>query len=153
MERFKKVRGYEYYWVSDLGRVWSSYSGKFLSPRLITSGYLRCALSGNGKVKDWLVHRLVALHFVDGFEDGLDVHHVDENKLNNKSTNLMWVTHQQNMEASHAKKYLVTYPCGKQREVFNLKQFCLKNGLCQGSMSSVARGKTKAHKEFKCKEI
>ena len=43
------------------------------------------------------VHRLVAMAFVDGYEVGKEVNHIDENKQNNVSTNLEWVSTSQNV--------------------------------------------------------
>jgi hypothetical protein len=43
------------------------------------------------------VHKLVALHFVDGYENGKIVNHKNENKVDNRSDNLEWVTKSQNM--------------------------------------------------------
>lgn len=46
--------------------------------------------------KRFFVHRLVAYHFVDGYQDGLVVNHKDGNKLNNEADNLEWVTRSEN---------------------------------------------------------
>ena len=39
-----------------------------------------------------LVHRLIAITFVDGYKEGLVVDHIDCNKTNNHASNLRWVT-------------------------------------------------------------
>ena len=46
--------------------------------------------------KRFFVHRLVALHFCEGYQDSLVVNHIDGNKLNNKAENLEWVTRSEN---------------------------------------------------------
>jgi hypothetical protein len=43
------------------------------------------------------VHKLVALHFVDGYENGKIVNHKNENKVDNRSDNLEWVTYSYNV--------------------------------------------------------
>ena len=50
----------------------------------------------NGKDKTYHIHRLVALHFVDGYFNGADVNHKDGNKSNNIYTNLEWCTRSEN---------------------------------------------------------
>lgn len=50
----------------------------------------------DGKNKLFFVHRVVALHFVDGYFDGAVVNHKDGNKSNNHYTNLEWVSRSDN---------------------------------------------------------
>lgn len=42
------------------------------------------------------MHRLVALAFIPNPYNHPIVHHIDENKANNVTSNLLWCTHQQN---------------------------------------------------------
>ena len=48
------------------------------------------------------LHRLIALAFCDGFEEGKVVNHKDGNKQNNFANNLEWVTQQENIKHSHS---------------------------------------------------
>jgi hypothetical protein len=50
----------------------------------------------DGKFYPRMVHRLVAKAFVSGYDEGLQVNHIDENKQNNRYDNLEWVTSKQN---------------------------------------------------------
>lgn len=52
--------------------------------------------TSNGKQVTKLIHRLVAMMFVDGYADGLEVNHKDENKHNNRADNLEWCTREYN---------------------------------------------------------
>ena len=44
------------------------------------------------------VHRAVASMFVPGYEPGLEIDHIDDDYLNNKASNLRWVTRSENMK-------------------------------------------------------
>jgi hypothetical protein len=80
-----------------MGRVRSSRRGLCLKPSTY-EGYKRVNLSiGRGKYKTFGVHRLVAFAFVDGYAEDLEVNHIDEDRSNNISTNLEWITHAKNI--------------------------------------------------------
>ena len=105
-EVFKPLEGVNTdYSISNLGRVYSNLSNKFLKPWLDSRGYYqRISLyDNNGKRKHYSIHRLVATLFVEGYEEGLEVNHIDEDKKNNNSNNLEWVTHSENMLYSQEK--------------------------------------------------
>ena len=116
-ETWVPVRGFEgLYEVSDLGRVrsldrWISVNGRkpylkkgqilTLTPNSGRRGYLRVALSdGHRNYTHIEVHRLVALHFVDGYHPGLVVNHKNEIKTDNRAINLEWCTYQYNLNYS-----------------------------------------------------
>ena len=85
------IKGYEgLYEVSYQGRVKSLKFGKerILKPLRHTSGYLQVNLCKNGEVKHCLVHRLVAQTFIPNPDNLPEVNHKDENKTNNKVSNL-----------------------------------------------------------------
>lgn len=93
------IVGYEGdYQISNDGQVKSLKNGKekMLSLRQRKDGYLDILLSNNGIRKRHQVHKLVAEHFVPGYQEGLVVNHIDENKTNNHASNLEWVTIKQN---------------------------------------------------------
>ena len=57
----------------------------------------RVSLWKDGRVKDWLVARLVALTWCDGYFDGATVNHIDGNPMNNCASNLEWVSLKDNI--------------------------------------------------------
>ena len=147
---FKAIEGYEgVYSVSNLGRVYShtrltplgrKVPGRYLTLCLCSGGYPMARLYLKGAVETIKVHKLVALHFVDGYKEG----------LHNHSSNLEWCTSQYNVEYSVSKHYLVTFPDGRLEKVFNLSKFCRQFGLSKAAMSQVSYGRVKQHKSFKC---
>ena len=84
--------------VSNLGRVKSAY-GLVLKQKTKKNGYkeIHIMQRGRGFSKHYLVHRLVAKAFCDGFADGLNVNHKDGDKANNVADNLEWVTPKENI--------------------------------------------------------
>ena len=97
--------------VSNYGRVKSqkhiiSYGTKE------DNGYKRVSITNNTIIKKILIHRLVALTFLDNPNDYPLVNHKDGNKENNHVNNLEWVSHSQN--AQHAVNILKV---GGQRKV------------------------------------
>ena len=108
-----EIPGYEgRYSITADGEIWShpkdyrgdaKHSGKTLSIRLNrNSGYMVVNLSKDNKVKTELVHRLVAMTWVEGRTEESVVNHKDGNKLNNSASNLEWVTTQANLNHAFA---------------------------------------------------
>ena len=106
-ERWLPVKGYEgLYEVSDQGRVKRVAGGqgasahKILRGWIANTGYRMCALCVNGASRSFLVHRLVAVAFVQG-DSSLTVNHKDGDKLNNTPENLEWISQSENTKHSH----------------------------------------------------
>ena len=98
-EIFKSIPGYDgMYEVSNYGRVKSLKRKihKFLKPAANHAWYLFVALSKDGKVKQYKVHRLVAQAFIKNPNNLPCVNHIDENKTNNNVNNLEWCTYKYN---------------------------------------------------------
>lgn len=86
-----------HYEVSEYGDVKNIHTGKLLKPHLTSDGYLRCTLR-YGKTNNQLVHRLVAMLFLDLNTDcKRTVNHKDCNKMNNHYSNLEWATDKDNI--------------------------------------------------------
>lgn len=87
------VCGYDNYRVSNLGYVKNVVTGKILKPQNNGKGYLHVSLYNNDHIsRTVMIHRLVALAFLENPLDLPQVNHIDENKHNNRVDNLEWVT-------------------------------------------------------------
>lgn len=116
MEEWKEIPGYEgIYEASNLGRIRTS-EGKITSNALCKERHwkqrvlklkyqqrpcgkydARVCLWKGGKEKTYLVARLVAMTWCEGYEPGLTVNHIDGNPSNNRCENLEWTTRGDNI--------------------------------------------------------
>ena len=99
MEIWKDILGYEgLYQVSNYGRVRSLKYGKekILKQQINTDGYLHIDLYKNKKRKNYNVHRLVTIAFLENPNNYPQVNHKDENKQNNHIDNLEWCDYKYN---------------------------------------------------------
>lgn len=156
-EIWKDIKGFEgRYQVSNMGRVrgldrWTlDERPHFVKGMILKSslnkgrGYLRVSLSdGHRNYKHYEVHRLVALHFVPGYKEGLVVNHKNEVKTDNRAENLEWCTYQYNLNYSDviAWKRKPVYQYDKQGN-FIAKHKCCADvekmlGTYQGAMVHV----------------
>lgn len=95
IEIWKPIRGYEgLYEVSSFGNI--KRNGKNLKQSTIGIGYKRVSLCNNSFKENCSVHRLVACHFIENFEQKPCCNHKDKNPANNNITNLEWVTYSEN---------------------------------------------------------
>ena len=168
-EIWKDVPGYEgLYQVSSVGRIMRD--GRTRKLKSDHMGYLVVALCKKGIEKDWKVHRLVALAFLQNPEQKRVVNHIDGDKQNNRVENLEWVTHSENMR--HAYTTGLRLVTEKQRALYKEGRpelskpvFCTKDGITHsfesaraaarfvcGSVSAIVqccKGRRKSHKGYK----
>ena len=89
------------YQISNTGKIKSlnynrTHKEKVLKPMLCYGNYYTVTLYKN-KIKEvFLVHRLVALTYIQNSQKKEYVNHKDGNKLNNNVNNLEWVTPSEN---------------------------------------------------------
>ena len=92
---------YDYYKISNFGRVYNKFTGVFLKPGISGSGYHFVYLYGNQYKKMCQVHRLVMMAFYPiQNPENFEVNHKNGNKLDNTVLNLEWCTRSEN--AKHA---------------------------------------------------
>ena len=69
----------------------------FLKEATHNQGYKQVNLSKNGKVKSYLIHRLVAIHFIPNPHNFTEVDHIYQRKYDNRISNLRWCSRATNM--------------------------------------------------------
>lgn len=65
---------------------------RVISPWKTKSGYLEVSIKHNGKRIKAMVHRLVGMAFVPGYQEHLSINHINGIKTDNSPENLEWVT-------------------------------------------------------------
>ena len=96
MEFWRQIENYEgLYDISNYGQVYS-YKRKILLKHTIRK-YDIVGLIKDGKKKQYKVHRLVALAFINNPNEYPEIDHIDRNKQNNYVDNLKWCNRSMNM--------------------------------------------------------
>lgn len=92
MEIWKEIQNLNgKYLISNYGNVKSLYTN-----RILKSGNNNGYQIVNLHRKNYYVHRLVAIHFLENIENKNQVNHIDFNKSNNHINNLEWITAKEN---------------------------------------------------------
>ena len=110
IEIWKDVPGYEgKYQCSNLGRIKSFYnSGRFLKPAINSKGYFNVLLFKDKKQKNYEIHQLVAMCFLNHIPCGHKyvIDHIDEVKTNNNENNLQIISSRENISKSIKNKLI-----------------------------------------------
>jgi len=94
---WKKIKKYPNYEISDAGKIRISKSQKQLKPGIGSHGYLNVVLSKNNCHETKTIHSLVAEAFLGIRPEKCICHHKDGNKLNNKLSNLEYISYRSNL--------------------------------------------------------
>lgn len=164
MERWQPIEGFDGYEVSDHGRVRSRRqrsAGRILKGGPC-GGYRRVGLVRNGERVFVLVHRLVALAFLDTPADfaNLDINHKNGIKGCNRKGNLEWATRAQNVqhafdvlgrvvargaESKRSKAVIATSIATGECVRFGAMMDAARSGFNVTNISAVCRGERKSH--------
>lgn len=145
-EKWRDIKGYEgHFKISSKGRVKSlkrtiekncgmkmKIQERIRKPHFTKDGYLRIRLIVNNKGKNFLIHRLVAMAFIENPENKEEVNHINEIKDDNNVDNLEWVTRNENVEHSdwyldnmhkaNEVRVVVLPPSGKKKSYESIKK-------------------------------
>lgn len=135
--RYKKIEGYDCYYITENGDVYSyrdendkkGWKGlRKLSPHCknVKNKYNSVTLCKDGIFKEFLIHRLVAKYFCDGYFEGAVVNHKDCNIKNNNYKNLEWITQKENIHKSY-----IDSGMNQTRNYKIYKLYCLDEFLCE----------------------
>lgn len=119
MDKYYKIRGYEDYYITKSGKIFSSLSNKELKyDRSQTGGYCKVKLMDRrlGRFVNLSVHRLVATQFLPNPRHLPEVNHKDGNHENNSVYNLEWCTAEYNRRHAYENRlYKIEEdsPCAK----------------------------------------
>ena len=137
-----EITGFTNYLIYDDGRVWSKNRKKFLKPQSLKEGYLRVGLNKNNKKKMFLIHRLVALHYIPNPQNKPEVDHINNITNDNRVENLQWLTGQENIDkrnliSNTGEKYI--YYCRKHNgyniRIPNINKWLNKNYTLQDAIN------------------
>lgn len=172
MEKWKPIPGYEgSYEASNLGRIKSVEGKRTINARCNrvwkerimklhltrrggkkTTFNQMVTLWKEGKYKQLLVARLVAMTWCEGYAEGLTVNHIDGDPLNNKAENLEWVTLSENMSHAFrtglnpgAKKVALMDGSGRTFEFYSMSEASRFLGRKSGYLSIAIGHKTKIY--------
>ena len=151
MEIFKVIREYPLYSVSNMGRVRKNSNGKIMTASKKMNGYMIINLfTGDGRRKKELIHRLVALTFLNNVFHLPEVNHIDGVRDNNRSDNLEWVTRKENVSKSSLPKRVKVRNKNEQECMIfeSITDACLELGLTPSNVSACLHGKQQTHKGF-----
>ena len=133
-EQWKDIPGYDgIYQASTLGRIRTCenkttyterHGVRHWKQRILKQKYqrrygakenskrdARVCLWKDGKEKTYLVSRLVAITWCDGYSKELTVNHIDGNPENNIASNLEWVTLRRNVQKGFEDGLFPQYSC------------------------------------------
>jgi len=160
------------YIVTMTGEVFSTKSGTLrrLRPKPHSAGYAAVTLCRSGERRDFLIHRLVAMHFIPNPYRLEEVNHVDGDKRNNSVGNLEWVDRSGNTKHSwenglrESQRLIVARAnadrcsrpvvgIGKDGELLHFASMTAASvrGFSHSKISLCVSGKRKTHKGFRWK--
>ena len=106
MDKYYKIKGYEDYYITKSGKIFSTLTNKELKFDKSCHGYCKVKLMDRrlGRFINLQVHRIVANQFIPNPYNLPEVNHKDGNKSNNSIYNLEWCTASYNNNYNNGQK-------------------------------------------------
>lgn len=152
MTEWRKIEGYDNYSISEDGKIRNDRNGYIRKNTINNTGYYVVSFKVDGKSKIELVHRLLALAFIDREDSNRDcVNHIDGNKLNNGLDNLEWVTKAENNAHAYKKGLMNTEKAVMSEDVSSgekilypsAREAFRQTGICHRQISDACLGRQK----------
>ena len=148
-EIWEPVKNFEdRYCVSNFGRVYSIKRETIMKLSML-NGYWRVVLYDGNKTKGYYVHRIVAEAFIPNPQNKPIINHIDENRANNKTSNLEWATFSENVNHGNRNDKVsnaLSRPviCVETGIIYDSgKQAGRKTGIDDGSINHACSGRCK----------
>jgi len=135
----KQIKGFEKYYISSTGVVFSTSKNKELKSSKCPKGYERIWLYNMNGRSTKKVHRLVAEAFIPNPLNKEQVNHIDGNKSNNSVENLEWSTPKENV--NHARRDLKHKNSEGSKNPLSKGIYAIKDGEIKKSFGSINEAK------------
>jgi len=138
---FKDIIGYEgLYSISEDGVITNYFYKKVpfeMSTHKTERGFERVHLRKEGKLKTFLLHRLLAIHFLPNPQGHKIINHKDGDKRNNVLDNLEWCTQSDNGKRNYASG-VISQP--KSDMAFRARKVvCVERNIIFGTVNEAAK--------------
>lgn len=105
-EVWSELPGYSDYLVSDYGQVYNMRKKYILNGGLHTAGYVKVRLYNEERTREFYIHHLVALCFLNDYRQGMQIRHIDGIRTNNHLTNLKLIKTKRSGGLTRKPKYV-----------------------------------------------
>ena len=159
------IKGFEgYYEISDEGILRSldrtiitsngnsrRLKGQEIKPNPNNKGYLQGRMRRDGEQTTQTIHKMVYETFIGEIPEGLEIDHIDNDKTNNKLSNLRLLTHSQNMERvdnNRKTKIAILYKNGIKVEYPSITEAVKNTGISKDTFTRILNGKSTGYMVF-----
>lgn len=125
---YKQIKGYEgLYMATNNGYIWSIDRSIFLKPVIDDNDYLHVILYKNKIPKNYKIHRLICLTFLENLDNKVCVDHINRNRSDNRIENLRWATNSENSINSKMQKNNLLNEKGVRKHQNGFQAYITKN--------------------------